>query len=158
MVRVKDVMTNNVITCRPHTNLAEAGVLMWDHDFGSLPVVDDEQRLIGIITDRDICIATATKNRLASDISVGEVMSTDIFTCAANDEIRSALQLMSSGKVRRLPVVMDGNIIQGILSLNDLALRTGEVKGKAPDVSFKELSTTVKALCEHEKSKTASSI
>ncbi len=73
-MKVQDVMTSEVKSCRPETNMAEAAVIMLDYDCGALPVVNNENKVIGMITDRDIAIAAATKGRLASEISVSEVI------------------------------------------------------------------------------------
>ncbi len=70
-MKVKDVMTSPVLFCAPETNLAAAAMIMWESDCGALPVVSHETKVVGMITDRDICMAAATKHRLASDIAVG---------------------------------------------------------------------------------------
>ena len=72
-MKVREMMTSDVKTCRPETNLAEAVKDMWEGDCGALPVVSDEGRVIGMITDRDICIALATRGRSADRIAVREV-------------------------------------------------------------------------------------
>ena len=74
-MKVENVMTRNVKSCHPETNLSQVAAFMWDYDFGAMPVVDDEDRVMGMITDRDIAIAASTKGRLATEINVGEVMS-----------------------------------------------------------------------------------
>jgi len=100
-MKAEEIMTRNVQSCRPETNLSHVAVLMWERDFGVMPVVDDENRVIGMITDRDIAIAVATKGRLATEINVGEVMSGDIHACALDEDIVSALKTMRREKVRR---------------------------------------------------------
>src|SRR5688572_14794835 len=81
-MKAEDVMTRNVKSCRPETNLSQVAALMWDYDFGAMPVVDDTNRVMGMITDRDIAIAAATKGRLATEINVGEVISGNVYACA----------------------------------------------------------------------------
>jgi CBS domain-containing protein len=143
-------MTSNVKSCQPETNLAEAAALMWDNDCGTLPVLNDAGRVIGMITDRDIAIATATKGRLASEIRVNEAMSGNLFSCALGEDTKSALKTMRHEKVRRLPVVNHDGLLQGILSLNDIVLRAEEAKGKyVPDLSYEDAMSTLKAICEH---------
>ncbi|RMF85681.1 MAG: CBS domain-containing protein, partial [Nitrospinota bacterium] len=74
-MHVKEVMTSAVRSCRPETDLAAAAMLMWDGDCGVLPVIDQANKVLGVITDRDICMAVATKHRPASATTVGEVLS-----------------------------------------------------------------------------------
>jgi CBS domain-containing protein len=150
MKKVQDIMTGDVRACRPENNLAEVVALMWENDCGVLPVVDDKGIVSGIITDRDICIAVATRGKLASDITVKEVAPGIVFTCAATDDVGKALQLMRHAKVHRLPVVNNDGRLFGILSLNDIALYAGENGGKeSPVISYKDVALTLKAVCEH---------
>lgn len=149
-MKVQDVMTSNVKSCRPEINLAAAAALMWEHDCGVLPVVDGAGQVIGMITDRDIAIAAAIKGRPASQIAVGEVISGKVYSCTLDEDVKAALKTMRHEKVRRLPVVNDGGMLQGILSLNDIVLRAEEAKGKhLPELSYEDVVGTLKAVCEH---------
>jgi CBS domain-containing protein len=149
--RVQDVMTKEVASCNRYTNLAAAVGIMWDNDCGFLPVADDDGKVIGIITDRDICIAVATRGKLASDIAVEEVMSREIFYCYDDDDVKDALKVMQSAKVHRLPVLLQGDSkLQGVLSLDDVALYAEEEREKLmPDISYKDVAVTLRAICEH---------
>ena len=91
-MKVKDIMTSPVQYCGPEDNLSTIAKQMWDEDCGILPVVDDQGKVIGIITDRDICMSVATKNKLASDISVWETISGSVFSCHTDDELKDAPQ------------------------------------------------------------------
>src|SRR5258708_7678276 len=102
-MKVKEILTTNPKVCTTTTNLAEAASFMWDYDCGILPVVGDEGRVVGLITDRDICIAGATKNRNLSDIAVEETMTGKVYSCAPEDDVDKALDTMQQRKVRRLP-------------------------------------------------------
>jgi CBS domain-containing protein len=149
-MKVQEVMNSQVQSCRPDTNLAAAAAVMWDYDCGTLPVVDDAGHVVGMITDRDIAIAAATKGRPAGEIPVRDVISGTVYSCAQNDDIHAALKIMRHAKVRRLPVVNAAGRLQGILCLNDIALRAEEAHGKhEPDLSYDEAMSTFKALCEH---------
>ena len=72
-MKVRDVMTAAAVCCKPETNIGSAVELLWSHDCGMLPVVDTDRKLLGVVTDRDICIAMGTRNRLPGDLTVGEV-------------------------------------------------------------------------------------
>jgi CBS domain-containing protein len=149
-MKVQEVMTSDVKTCRPEVSLAEAATLMWDGDCGVIPVVDETGRALGLITDRDVAIAVATKGRLARDIIVGEVMSNNLYVCVEEDDVKSALKAMRREKVRRLPVISQDGKLAGILSLNDVVLRAEDAKGKqAPEISYEDVVSTFKAVCAH---------
>jgi len=149
-MKVRDLMTTDVKSCSSDTNLAAAASRMWEGDCGALPVVDDHGKFIGMITDRDICMAVATRPRLASDILVCEVISGSIYVCHPTDEVQLALKTMGKEKVRRLPVVNDKGILQGILSTNDIILHTEEGRDKGiPVLSYGDVISTQKAICEH---------
>lgn len=122
-MKVKEIMTRVVLTCTPGTSLAEAAGKMWEADCGVLPTLSDS-RVVGMITDRDIAIAVATKGRTASEITVGEVLNADIHACHEEEDLETALEIMGREQVRRLPVVNDEGDLRGILSMNDLVLLT----------------------------------
>ncbi|MCI0660185.1 MAG: CBS domain-containing protein [Acidobacteria bacterium] len=149
-MKVQDIMTSDVKFCRPDTNLAAVATIMWDGDCGVMPVVNDEGKVVGIVTDRDIAIAIATKGRLASEIPVNEVITGNVYSCSLDEDIKSALKNMRHEKVRRLPVVNDDGLLQGILSINDVVLRAEESRGKhIPELDYEDAMSTMKALCEH---------
>jgi CBS domain-containing protein len=149
-MKVKGVMTSPVQYCGPETSLAEAAMKMWDSDCGVLPVVNREGKVIGVITDRDICMAVATKGRAASNISVWETASGQLYSCAPDDDIQDVLKTMATQKVRRLPVVNDDGELRGILGLNDLVLQAQEAKGrKGADLSYEDIIKTLKAISAH---------
>ena len=149
-MKVQDAMTSEVKSCRPETNLAEAATMMLDCDCGALPVVNSENKVIGMITDRDIAIAVATKARLASQIPVSEVISRKVYSALLDEDIHAALKTMRHEKIRRLPIVNRDGMLQGILSLNDIALLAEEVKGRHhPELNYEDAMSTIKAICEH---------
>ena len=119
-MKVRDIMTSSAVCCSPDTNVGSAVELLWSHNCGMLPVVGTDSRLMGIVTDRDICIAMGTRNRLPCDITVGEIATTNVFTCKPDDEIHEAMSTMAEKQVRRLPVVNDEGVPQGILSMDDI--------------------------------------
>ncbi len=119
-MKVQEVMKPSAVCCRPQTNVGKAVELLWVNNCGMLPVVGDDGKLEGIVTDRDICIAMGTRNRLAGDLTVGEIATKDVFTCKPEDEIHEALHTMAEKHVRRLPVVDQAGVPQGILSMDDI--------------------------------------
>jgi CBS domain-containing protein len=149
-MKVQDVMSQDVKCCGPDTNLASAAAVMWENDCGCLPVVTDGRNAIGVITDRDIAIALGTRNEQASEISVKEVMTRDLYTTSPDDDIHSALKIMRKEQVRRLPVVNDKDVLEGILCLNDIALQAVHSNDKkSPELSYQDVVSTLKAICEH---------
>ncbi len=119
-MKVKEIMTQSAVCCNPETNVGAAVELMWVRNCGMLPVVSADQELVGIVTDRDICIAMGTRNRLAGELSVGEIATRNVFTCEPDEEIHDALRTMAGKHVRRLPVVNSKGIPLGILSMDDI--------------------------------------
>jgi CBS-domain-containing membrane protein len=126
-------MARNVRTCFTSDNLATAAQLMWDHDCGCVPVLNEQGLVVGMLTDRDICIAAFSQRVPISEIKVSAVMSRQLFVCTADDDRSAAERIMSEKKVRRLPVLSkDGRLI-GLLSLSDIAGQANEerVRGAA---------------------------
>jgi len=147
-MKVKDTCTRAVKSCTRDTNLAEVGALMWDGDCGVLPVLDEIGKVVGVITDRDVCMGAATKHRSAAQIAVREVIGTRLHACRLNDEVRDALRTIRTQKVRRLPVVDGDGVLQGMLSLNDIALAAKPDRDAGPtDVTYEDLAIAMKAIC-----------
>ena len=143
-MRVKDIMTTEVRTCTPDLTLAAAANLMWEGDCGILPVVDDGE-LVGVVTDRDMYIALATRNARAAHLKVGAVASSPVATCAPEDDVHAALATMKQARVRRLPVVGFGNTVLGLLSLNDILLAAGANK----QIRDEDVVDALKTICGH---------
>jgi len=146
-MRVTDVMAKPPAYCSPQTNLAAAVEILWRQNCGILPIVDSKEKVVGLITDRDICVALGTRNRLASDMTVSEVASGKVIACKPEDDLRGALATMAQAKVRRLPVIDAGGKLQGILSIDDVVLRTetGTLK-KDSELSFEDIVSTLKSV------------
>jgi CBS domain-containing protein len=146
-MKVQDVMTYDVQTCTPQTNLSAAAMQMWRGDFGVMPVVASG-KVVGVITDRDICMAAATKHRDPANIRVKEAISGQVFGCSPDTDIREALKIMQQKQVRRLPIISaeDGRLC-GILSLNDIALKAQDIQGT--ELSAQDVEKTLRAICAH---------
>lgn len=119
-MKVKDVMTPSAVCCSTETNVGAAVELLWVNNCGMLPVVGNDRRIQGVVTDRDITIAMGTRNRLPGELTVGEIATTNVVTCKPEDEIHEALQTMAEKRVRRLPVVNNEGMPEGILSIEDI--------------------------------------
>jgi len=149
-MKVREIMTGAVGSCGMEANLAAAARIMWDKDCGSVPVLDNEGHVIGMITDRDICMALTTRNRLASEVLVGDVINGVVKTCAPDDAVTDALKAMRGEQLRRLPVVDSEGELVGILSLNDVILHSRQGKSKkGGHVSHGDVMDALKALSQH---------
>jgi len=149
-MKVKEAMSTNPKVCTLGDNLSAAAGLMWEHDCGILPVVAEGGKVVGLITDRDICMAANLKNQRLSNLAVEDVISGDVYACKAEEDIRSALETMQENKVRRLPVIAADGTLQGILSMNDVVLKADEPKEKkAPELSYGDVVNTYKSICQH---------
>lgn len=149
---VKDVMTQQVATCLPETNLAVAAALMWENDCGVLPVVAEGGELTGIITDRDICIALGTRNVRSSDLCARDVAKDHPIVCRSSEDIHAALQTMHDAKIRRLPVVNENASLEGIVSIDDVVLKAAHGNGKLDrGISYEDVVTTLQAIYTHDR-------
>ena len=150
-MKVRDVMTARVISCPADTNLAAAAALMWQNDCGMLPVVGPDGTVAGVITDRDICIALGTRNRLSSDVAARDVISRPARTCGPDEDIREVLRTMCCAHVRRLPVVSPEGMPIGLLSMDDVILHAEHCAGtKRPGISYEDVVNTLRGICGHD--------
>jgi len=140
-MQVEQIMTKDVCSCSPGINAATAAELMWKKNCGSIPIVEDGGRVVGIVTDRDLFLALGTGNRRPGELPVGEIMTRDVAFSAPGSDVRDALKTMAYRQLRRLPVVNDAGTLVGILSLSDIALRADD------DLSMDVLNA-VRAVCD----------
>jgi CBS domain-containing protein len=147
-MKIARIMTKDVRACNGSNTLARAAQLMWDHDIGAVPVVDDNGRVIGMITDRDACMAAYTRGQPLAEILVADAMSTDVVTCREDAGDSDVARLMANAKIHRLPVVDTDRKLIGIVSLNDLAL----AMRRSPDVTAFEVAETLASVCEPRRS------
>lgn len=143
-MQVQDIMVRDAKSCRTDTNLAAVTAIMWNSGCGALPVLDGGEKVVGMITDRDICIAVGTRNCAAADMKVFNVVGERVYTCNSDDDIHDALKTMQTQKVRRLPVVNKDRKLEGILCLDDVAGKAS----KSDSLSYEEVINTFKAICE----------
>jgi CBS domain-containing protein len=130
-LKVREVMTTPPQTCRLETSLAIVSRRMKEQGCGTLIVLDQRGKPAGMLTDRDLALAIGESNRNASHIAAHEAMTGYVYTCSPDESLHTALARMSEARVRRLPVVTAGGELQGLLSLDDVALwgvKSGGVK------------------------------
>jgi len=143
-------MTVDVKACRPWDSLNRAAQVMWENDCGCVPVVDESGRVVGMLTDRDVCMAAYTQGRLLAEMTVSSAMSKTVVICTQEDRIATAEQRMREHRVRRLAVVNGAGRIVGVLSLSDLArgARHERAGGKKKELSLQGVGETLGAICE----------
>jgi CBS-domain-containing membrane protein len=147
---VSELMTKAVQTCRIDDSLQRAAQIMWEHDCGVVPIVDAERRLLGIVTDRDVCMAAYTRGHALSQISVSDVVTARrVHSVRETDSLEAAEARMERGRVRRVPVVDHEGRLNGILSLADLARHAyGSLGQSSEDVGRDGIAKTLAAICE----------
>lgn len=149
-MKVKDIMTCEAQVCDLNASLAEAAKTMWEADCGVLPVLKDGKELVGLITDRDICMAVAMRDCSPAAISAEQVISGAVYSVTPEDNVHKALEIMKEHKVRRLPVVGVEGELQGMLSMNDIVLKAEDTTGrKAPELAYADVVNTYKTICAH---------
>jgi CBS domain-containing protein len=143
-MKIGDIMTTSVVSSQKDSDIGTAARAMLTGHFGTLPVLDAHGTLVGIITDRDIAMAAATRQRNASHISVHEAMSPKPHCCHVEDEVGAGLKVMEAARVRRLPVLGANGSLRGIVSIDDIVLHALDRPG---GVSSTEFIATLRRIC-----------
>jgi len=125
-LQIHEFMTQPVFTVPSGATLHDALQLMWEHDIGALPVVDAGDRVVGMVTDRDVAMATYLHGQKPAALRVSETMSAGVRACRPGDSVASAEETMRTGQIRRLPVIDGDGRLLGMISLADLALHANE--------------------------------
>lgn len=139
----RELMSAPAETCRPTTNLAAVTQLMWNRDCGFVPVVDADGHVAGVLTDRDISVAVATRRLLPERISASQVMTVAVHACAPDDSADAVLATMKQHQVRRVPVVDAQGRLQGVISMNDVV----RVAGRKGAPTAASVVATLAAIC-----------
>lgn len=128
MKKCEEVMTKNPVCCLPDDTVAKAAQLMKRENIGAIPVIENEQtqKLVGIVTDRDLALKIVAEGRDAKSTKVEAVMTRKVVTCRAEDDLQKALDAMSVHQLRRIPVVDNDNKILGIIAQADVATRVNQ--------------------------------
>lgn len=154
-MKVEHLMTKSVVCCTPGDTLNDAARIMWERDCGVVPVVDTDgsQRVVGMLTDRDICIAAYTQGQALSRIRVRDVMSRGVESCRAGQDVAEAERTMRDAQLHRLPVVDDAEQLLGVISLADIAREAArEVRSKRQEVTVAEVGETLAAISQPRES------
>lgn len=133
-MNVKEVMSRDIRTVRMVDRADVAARVMWEHDCGAVPVVDGNQAIVGIVTDRDLCMAAYTQGRSLGEIPVTAVMARAVRTCKPDDPVASAQATLQQHQLHRLPVVDARGVVVGMLTANDL-LRLAQTRPAAIDAA-----------------------
>ena len=129
-MKIEDLMTTKVASLNPEDTVEDAAKLMKQYNIGALPICADE-KVVGIITDRDIALRSSAKGENVQKQSVRDIMTSNPVLGRPDMEAQEAARVMSAKQIRRLPVVENGNLV-GMVSLGDIALEP-ELKSKAQD-------------------------
>jgi CBS domain-containing protein len=127
-MKVEDIMTTKVESVLPTTTLRAVARKMSDLDVGALPVVEDGN-LIGIITDRDVSVYAIAMGHDPQSTEVQKVMTREVYTCGAGEDISEAAKIMEQHKIRRLTVMSGDQSLAGFLSVDDIAPVSGDLAG-----------------------------
>jgi len=144
-MKIKELMSHPAVTCLSSDSLDIPARLMWEYDCGAVPVVNDDGRLAGVVTDRDICMAAYTQGRPLHTIPVASAMAKHPVATHGNDTIEAAEVLMRDNQIRRVPVLDDNGRPVGVLSMNDLARLA--VRAKRSEVD-RTVVQTLAATCQ----------
>ena len=148
-MNVSDLMTKAVQSCGVNDNLQTAARIMWENDCGAVPVVAADERVIGMITDRDICMAAYTQGQPLWNIPVSSAMADQVHVVRESDSLDVVETLMRNVRVRRAPVVDAGGRLKGIVSMNDLARHARRSSSrKADGLSGDSIAQTLAAISE----------
>ena len=140
MKKCNEVMTKDPICCWPNDSVAKAAELMKSGNIGSVPVIENEQiqKLVGIVTDRDLALKIVAKGLDAKSTKVEAVMTHKVVTCLADDDLQKALDAMAEHQLRRIPIVDNNHRVVGIIAQADVATRADQPEKTAEMV--KEIS------------------
>lgn len=147
-MEVRDLMTVDPGTCLPTDTCAAAGKIMARYSCGFVPVVSDHgsERIVGVVTDRDLLLHLVNNDYAPSEISVGKCMTTAVKSVSPDTDLEEAAKIMEEAAVHRLPVVDQGRVV-GILSIKDIALAARKQWAySGPHVAERQLAEIIEAI------------
>jgi CBS domain-containing protein len=145
-MNVSELMTRAVGACKMNHTLDCAAQIMWDQDCGCVPIVDDDNRVVGMVTDRDICMAALSQGRRLDEIPAERVAARNVVTVSLETSVESAEALMQENQIRRLPVVDGAGKLLGLISMNDIARRVERTTARPHGLSGDWIAQTLAAI------------
>lgn len=145
-MKVRDLCNRNVAAISRDTTLARAGALMRKYDVSALPVVDRTDRVIGVVTDRDLLLELARRNTPPAEVFVHEAMTRRPAVSLPHDSLTQALDIMRRNHVRRLPVVTEDDRLLGMISIDDIIVQA--VEGKGRELPWEDVLFTLSEISE----------
>jgi len=150
-MKIEEIMQRNVSVCRRDDSLNIAAKVMWENDCGCVPVITSNGNgaVIGMLSDRDICMAAYTQGKSLADIPVTVAMAHSVLTCKPSDDLALAEAMMREARIHRIPVVDNNGAVVGIVSLTDIARNALSIgDGKVALGTQAEVTRTLAAICE----------
>lgn len=141
-MKVKDCMCNEVCCANPNSTVQDCATMMSNKHVGCIPVCDDTQNIVGLVTDRDIILRCVACNKDPKNTPISEIMTCNPCCCTSDVDVLEAEKLMSENQIKRIPII-DNNKLVGILTLGDLAANT--------QVDDKCVGKTLNNICECDK-------
>ena len=138
-MKVRDCMCNDVACVGPEATVSEVAKLMQERHVGCIPVCDTNQKILGLVTDRDLILRTLACDKDIKQTKVSDVMTTNVYNCTPEAEVEDVEQIMCDCQIRRVPVVENEQLI-GIITIGDLA--------KNKNVNADEMSYTFERICK----------
>ena len=148
---IKDLMRTNVETCRPDSPLEAVALMMWNHDCGAIPVVDEDRKPIGMITDRDIAMGCSLNHKALWELRAGDILNhRSLYSCDSEQELDSLLDIMKEHQVRRIPVTDKQGKLAGIVSLGDAINVAKKTTRSNNSLSYNKVMDVLKSVSNPE--------
>lgn len=138
-MKIKECMCKKVDTINPNETVKNCAKIMCEKHIGCIPVCNDEEQVVGIVTDRDILLRAVACDKNANNTKVSEIMSTKVYCCDCESEVEEAEKIMSQEQIRRIPIIKNGKI-SGILTLGNLVINN--------EIPRKDVCSTIEKICE----------
>lgn len=156
-MNISDIMTTHVFTCSATDTLERAARLMWEHDCGAIPIADPRGHIIGMVTDRDICMAAYFQGRTLHEIPVTIAGSHGMHSVGPDAPVEHAYGVMKMHRVRRLPVIDRGGNLVGMVSLSDIVRHAARSRAPDADLDGEHVVSALAEVCRPHSPKNGSS-
>lgn len=139
-MKISECMSQDVCFVKPDCKAYDAARIMCENHIGCIPVCDDEKKIVGLITDRDILLRAVACDKDTKATPVSDIMTTNVYTCKCEAEVNEAQNLMAQNQIRRVPIVDNCNKVVGIITMGDLARNDKKI-------GQQNVSTTIENIC-----------